>query len=150
MTAERSAPDYLLMARRRLDQAANCQSAARGQAYTAAFAELADLAMLVWSAGIDLLSALMRLDGYTRLGDSNARRRFLYERLDARHPQMRLRNSWPYLAQLHGFQHNADLSEARFQEACLVASVLLDLLNAFLPEPLRLPAASYTWLAASP
>ena len=150
MTAERSAPDYLLMARRRLDQAANWQSVARGQAYTAAFAELADLAMLVWSAGIDLLSALMRLDGYTRLGDSNARRRFLYERLDAHHPQMRLRNSWPYLAQLHGFQHNADLSETRFRAACFAIAELFGALNVLLPEPLRLPAASYAWLAASP
>ena len=144
--AERTAPDYLLMARRRLDQAADRQSAIQGQTYDAVFAELADLAMLVWSAGIDLLSALMRLDGYTRLSDSNARRRFLYERLDARHPQMRLRNSWSYLAQLHGFHHNADLPEARFLEACLGAGVLLDLLNALLPEPLRLPAASYAWL----
>lgn len=144
--AERTAPDYLLMARRRLDQAADRQSAIQGQTCDAVFAELADLAMLVWSAGIELLSTLMRLDGYTRLGDSNARRRFLYERLDARHPQMRLRNSWSYLAQLHGFQHNADLPEARFLEACLGAGVLLDLLNALLPEPLRLPAASYAWL----
>ena len=59
---------------------------------------------------------------------------------------MRLRNSWSYLAQLHGFHHSADLPEARFLEACLGAGVLLDLLNPLLPEPLRLPPASYAWL----
>ena len=149
MITERDPADYLLMARRRLDQAADCQSAIQGKTYDAVFAELADLAMLVWSAGIDLLSALMRLDGYARLGDSNARRRFLYERLAARHPQMELQNRWPYLAQLHGFQHNADLSETRFRAACFEIAELFGALNALLPEPLRLPAASYAWLAAS-
>ena len=148
--AERTAPDYLLMARRRLDQAADCQSAIQGQTYDAAFAELADLAMLVWSAGIDLLSALMQLDGYARLGDSNTRRRFLREYLHIRHPQLDLKRRWPYLAQLHGFQHNADLPEPRFREACFETAELLGLLNALLPEPFRLPAASYAWLAASP
>ena len=146
MVTEHSAPDYLLMARRRLDQAADCQSAIQGQTYDAVFAELADLAMLVWSAGIDILSALMRLDGYTRMGDSNARRRFLYDRLAARHPQIQLQNRWPYLAQLHGFQHNADLSETRFRTACFETAELFGALNTLLPEPLRLPAASYAWL----
>ena len=146
--ADRAIQDYIRSASRRLDNAALLyrQVKAGEQGYDAAFLELADVGMLVWSAGIDLLSALMLADGRTRLGDSRQRHRYLRSRLNRQYPEKELRVSWHYLSQLHNFQHNLDLPELRFVEACHQSGRLFGELNGLLPPAQRLPANAYAWL----
>ena len=40
---------------------------------------------------------------------------------------------WSYLAQLHNFQHNLDMSEARFVTACHRSARFFGILNGLLP-----------------
>ena len=144
--ANREAIDYIQSARRRLDNAANLYQQARRQPYDDGFLELADVAMLVWSAGIDVLSGLMRLDGYTKLGTSRERHHYLRDDLHEHYPELDLRLAWPRLATLHNFQHNLDLPEPLFVTACNRSGRLFDELNQLLPAALRLPNDAYAWL----
>ena len=143
---DRVPQDYLQSARRRLDNAADVYRPASVQQYDRAFLELSDVGMLVWSAGIDVVSALMRLDGYTDLGASSNRHRYLRHRLHNRYPQRDLRFGWSYLAQLHSFQHNLNLPETNFIDACQNSGRLFGELNDLLPPALRLPESAYAWL----
>ena len=147
---ERVAADYVRAARLRLAKAAAAWRQSSAQPYADAYLELADAATLVWSAGIDLISALMLAAGQSRLGSSTTRRRFLKAYLSDRLP--RLRNpmntiGWTYLVRLHNFQHNLDTPEDEFVDACRYSLSFFATLNALLPPPLRLPTATYTWLA---
>ena len=107
--------------------------------------------MLVWSAGIDLISALMLHSGAGNLASSTQRRRFLKDYLSSRY---RLISDpldeigWSWLAQLHNFQHNLDLPEWRFINACRHSGRFFALLNIHLPPSLQLPTAAYAWLVA--
>ena len=60
--------DYLQSAQRRLTNAADLYRQTAARQYDDAFLELADVGMLVWSAGIDVLSALMARDGLRQAG----------------------------------------------------------------------------------
>ena len=144
--ADRIPEDYLQSARRRLDNAADLYRQASTRHYDDAFLELADVAMLIWSAGIDVLSVLMLLDGHTRLGTSSERHHYLRYGLHALYPQRDLRFAWSRLAMLHNFQHNLDLPEPQFITACHRSGQLIGELNGLLPANLRLPPESYTWL----
>ena len=148
--ADRTAQDYIRSAQRRLDNAALLyrQTRASEQRYDDAFLELADVGMLVWSAGIDVLSALMAFEGRTNLGDSSQRHDYLRGYLHRLYPQKELRVGWRHLSWLHNFQHNLDLAEPRFVEACRQSGRLFDELNGLLPSVLRMPEEAYAWLLA--
>lgn len=139
-------PDHLRSAQRRLRNAHDLYRQASGRQYAAAFLEFADVAMLVWSAGIDVISALMLLDGQTNLGTSTNRRNYLRQNLDFAHPHRDLWGRWRYLARLHNFQHNLDMPQSQFEPACRGSGQLIFELNGLLPESLRLSPESYAWL----
>lgn len=148
---ERTAAYYARAARLRLEKAAVFCRQLSAQPYADAYLDLADVGTLIWSAGVDLISALMLNGGESRLGSSTTRRRFLKEYLFNRFPT--LRNAlntvgWTYLVRLHNFQHNLDLPEAEFGDACTYSRPFFATLNALLPPALRLPVAAYAWLSA--
>ncbi len=110
------------------------------------YIEMANVAMAVWSAGVDLISVHMLLDGEMNLGTSASRRRYLVNRIVPSHRPLRLRPGWRGLSRLHGFQHNLDLSEAAFAANCRESARLFASLNSLLSAPLRLPPGAYAWL----
>ena len=71
VTVERVPHDHLQAAQRRLNNAFDIYRRASNRRYEDAFLEFADVAMLVWSAGVDVASALMRLDDQSDLGTSS-------------------------------------------------------------------------------
>lgn len=146
--ANRAAQDYLRSARRRLDNAAALyrQVKAGEQSYADAYLELADVGMLVWSAGIDLLSALMVEEGRVGLSTSGQRHRYLRDHLHQLYPERGLRVGWRHLSRLHNFQHNLDMTEFMFVHACQQSGILFYELNRLLPEARRLPDDAYAWL----
>ena len=105
------------------------------------------MAMLVWSAGIDLISAHMLLDGETSLGTSAGRRRYLRGRIRAAVWPRQLLTGWNGLSRLHNFQHNLSMPESDFADDCHVSAQMLADLNGLLPAALRLPPRAYAWLA---
>ena len=109
--------------------------------------EMANVAMLVWSAGIDVISLHMLLSGETGLGTSVTRRRYFSNRILPPLRSRRLQAGWQALARLHNFQHNLDLSEAEFAVNCHASASLFTDLSGLLPAPLRLPSDAYGWLA---
>ena len=114
--------------------------------FGARYIEMANVAMLVWSAGIDLISVHMLLDGETNLGTSVSRRRYLRNRIEPANQTLRLEMGWKGIARLHGFQHNLHLSEAAFAATCHDSTLLFAGLNDLLPATLRLPPDAYAWL----
>ena len=118
-----------------------------GQPFGDRYIEMANVAMLVWSAGIDLISVHMMLNGETGLGTSASRRRFLVNRIVPANEPMGLRVGWRGLSRLHSFQHNLHSSEADFSADCHASTSLFAGLNALLPAALRLQASAYDWLA---
>ena len=138
--------DHLRSAQRRLSNAHDLYRQASGRQYDDAFLEFADVAMLVWSAGIDIISVLMLLDGQTNLGTSTNRRNYLKQNLDSAHPHLDLWGIWRQLARLHNFQHNLDMPQAEFESACHSSGQLINELNELLPDGFRLPPDTYTWL----
>ena len=138
--------DHLRSAQRRLSNAQDLYRQSRGRQYADAFLEFADVSMLVWSAGIDVISALMLLDGQTNLGTSTNRRYYLKQNLDFAHPQRDLWGSWRHLARLHNFQHNLDMPQEQFELNCRGSGGFIVELNELLPDDLRLPPESYGWL----
>ena len=148
---EPAAADYARAARLRMEKAAAACRQLSGQPYADAYLELADASALIWSAGIDLISALMLTVGKSRLGSSPTRRRFLKAYLSDRFPM--LRNplntiGWTYLVRFHNFQHNLDMPEREFADACEYCLSFFSTLNIRLPPSLQLPTAAYAWLAA--
>ena len=147
MVMDRRVPgDYLRAARRRLNAAADIYRQSRTLHYDEAFLEFADVAMLVWSAGVDVTSALMLLDGRSALGTSARRREYLTQTLHAAYPDKVLRSGWRHLARMHNFQHNLDMPQEQFETACRGSGQLIFELNGLLPEGMRLPAGAYGWL----
>ena len=143
---ERVPQAHIRSAHRRLSNAYDIYRQASDRRYDDAFLEFADVAMLVWSAGIDVISALMLLDGETTLSTSTQRRLYLRNTLDIAYPHLELRDGWRHLARLHNFQHNLDLPQAQFEAACRGSGKLIAELNELLPYELRLPSESYRWL----
>ncbi len=119
----------------------------RGQSFDERYIEMANVAMFVWSAGIDLISVHMLLNGETGLGTSSSRRRFLINRIVQGNRSLELRTGWAGLSRLHGFQHNLDLSEDEFAASCRDSNLMFAGLNGLLPAPLRLQSDAYGWLA---
>lgn len=145
----RTREDYLRSAESRLNSAGNRYRQGIGRPHEDVFLERADVAMLVWSAGIDVASALMLTLGSSNLGTSSTRFVFLRDQLRNSYPFIRKPMDaigWSHLAQLHNYQHNLDLSERRFVTACRRSARFFAVLNGLLPAQLRLPDDAYAWL----
>ena len=138
--------DYVRSARFHLDNAFGMYTQVREQQYNEAFVKLAYMASQIWGSGIDILSTIMLVDGQTALGTSTSRYTYLKYRLNSLHPDMRLRADWSHLVSLHSFQHNLDLPELRFVQACHHSAELIANLNSLLPEYLGLADEAYDWL----
>ena len=110
------------------------------------YIEMANVAMLVWSAGVDLISVHMLLDGETNLGTSASRRRHLRNRLVPANRRLQLWAGWRGLSRLHSFQHNLQLGEAEFASNCHNSTLLFAGLDGLLSAPLRLAPDAYAWL----
>lgn len=143
---ERVAEDYVRSARQRLHVAATQHRQASGAQFDDVFLDLANVSMFVWTAGIDVVSAIMMADGLVHLGNSRDRQRYVNLRLHQMNPHLELRILWPHLAQLHNFQHNLDLSQGRFIAACRNSGRLFEELNGLLPDLLQLPREYFAWL----
>lgn len=146
VTVERVPHDHLQAAQRRLNNAFDIYRRASNRRYEDAFLEFADVAMLVWSAGVDVASALMRLDDQSDLGTSSRRWRYVTRVLHTTYPQRELRTGWRHLARLHNFQHNLNMPQSQFEPACRGSGQLINELNGLVPDDLRLPPESYGWL----
>lgn len=145
----RTAADYVQSAERRLRNSGELRRQASGRSYEDTYLEMADVGMLLWSAGIDVISALMADAGVARMGSSSTRFVFLQELTGARYPLVRKpldAIGWPFLARMHNFQHNLDMSEYRFTIACLRCGRLFTVLNSLLPTSLQMPEDAYAWL----
>ncbi len=118
-----------------------------GLPFSDRFVEMANVAMLVWSAGIDLISVHMLLNGDRGLGTSASRRRYLLNRIVPANGQLRLEIGWRGLLRLHNFQHNLDLSVAEFAANCRDSALFFEDLNGLLPARLRLESDAYGWLS---
>ena len=143
---ERVPSNYLRAASRRLANAYDLYRQARFRSYGDTFLELADVAMLVWSAGVDVSSALMLVNGERDIGTSSSRRRYVTGDLHAVYPDKELRSAWGNIARLHNFQHNLDMPQEQFEIDCRGSGWLITELNELLPDGLRLPPYTYAWL----
>ena len=131
----------------RLTLAVNWYELAKDLAFSDRYIEMANVAMLVWSAGIDLISVHMLLNGETGLGTSASRRRYLVNQIVPANQSLRLQIGWRRLSRLHSFQHNFHLNEVEFATHCRSSSLLFAGLNGLLPATLRLSSDVYGWLA---
>ena len=144
---ERSSEEFVRAAQIRLALAAGMYESFKGVHFGARYVEMSNVAMLIWSAGIDLISAHMLLNGETGLGTSSSRRRYLMRRILPANRSTELRIGWSVLSRLHNFQHNLDLSGIGFAVNCRDSAQFFADLNGLLPATLRLPPAAYVWLA---
>ena len=144
---ERSLEDFVRAAQIRLALAASMYERANHLPFGDRYVEMANVAMLIWSAGIDLISAHMLWVGETNLGTSVSRRRHLLHRIMPANLSMPFRAKWGVLVRLHNFQHNLDMSEGEFTGLCRESEPFFADLNSLLPAELRLPSDAYAWLA---
>ena len=115
--SERSPEEFARAAELRLTLAASMYQRVSHLPFGDRHVQMPNVAMLVWSAGIDLISAHMLRDGETSLGTSVSRRRYLMNRILPAYRPTRLRSGWGVIARLHSFQHNPHLNEADTQSA---------------------------------
>jgi len=133
---------YLTYADSRLHEAGERCKRALLRGYARNLGELAKVASLIWDGVMDVLSALVTLDGNTPSGSSASLRQY------AQHILTRDEyNPWRDLARMHNFQHKPNHTEAVFRSSCRGVGSLLTLLNGRLPVPLQLPASCFNWLA---
>ena len=145
--SERAPEDFVRAAEIRLALAAEIYGRGGELPFIDRYVEMANVAMLVWSAGIDLISAHMMSSGEASLGTSVSRRRYLRSQVLAGNWPDRLLGGWGVLARLHNFQHNLSMAEFDFTDDCHVSAQMLAGLNGLLPATIRLPPDAYAWLA---
>ena len=144
---DHSPDDFVRVTEIRLALALEMFEQDRGLSFGERYIEMANVAMLIWSAGIDLISVHMLLDGETGLGTSARRRRYFVNRIVPGNRSLPLRAGWGGLSRLHNFQHNLDLSEAVFAASCRDSNLMIAGLDSLLPASLQLPPDAYGWLA---
>ena len=144
---ERSPEAFVRAAQIRLALAASMYDRARLLPYSDQYVEMGNVAMLIWSAGVDMITAHMLWIGETNLGTSARRRRHLMYRVAPTNRPMRLQAGWSGLSGLHNFQHNYSLSEIQFTANCHDSVLVFAGVNSLLPAPLRLSPDAYAWLA---
>lgn len=109
--------------------------------YVASFAQTASL---IWDAAMDVLSALVMLEGGEPTGRSSDLRQYVRARLPENHYRY-----WRRLSLLHNFQHKPNLPEARFRQAIHHSGIFLTLLNERFPSTLQLDPGCFDWLTRS-
>ena len=144
---ERPPDAFVRAAQIRLALAASMYQQAGRERFDDRYVEMANVAMPIWSAGVDMISVHMLLNGETDLGTSASRRRHLTHRILPVNRHLQLRIGWRSLSRLHNFQHNLNLSEAEFAINCHDSELVVGGVNSLLPAPLRLSPDAYAWLA---
>ena len=144
---DHSPGDFIRASEVRLALALDMFEQDRGLPFGERYIEMANVAMLVWSAGIDLISVHMLLDGERDLGTSASRRRYLLNRIVPGNRSLQLRAGWGGLSRLHSFQHNLHLSQAEFAANCRDGNLIIAGLDSLLSTPLWLAPDVYGWLA---
>lgn len=139
--ADLASATYLEYAESRLREAGERGERAMSNGYAHNRGELAKVASLIWDGAMDVLSALITLDGDSPSGRSSDLRQY------ARQVMTRDQYSlWRDLARLHNFQHKPNHSETVFRSSCRGTASLLELFNGRLPAQLQLPAECWEWL----
>ena len=139
--AEESPQSYRHCAMARLARAEELYRSISPETRPSAFCEMAQVASLIWDAVIDAVAVAYMTGGGAPSGNSTELRGYA----KAQFPEM-YRN-WGGPAKLHNFQHRPYQTPGEFNEACLTTAKLLTQLNGHLPEPLRLPTDSFSWLS---
>ena len=145
--SERTPEEFVRAAEIRLELAASIYERAGHLPFSARNVEMANVATFLWSAGIDMISAHMLLNGETRLGRSVSRRRYLVNQILLTNWPVQLQSGWSVLSRLHNFQHNLDMRETAFTTNCRESAFFFAGLNNLLPTHLSLPSGAYAWLA---
>lgn len=107
-----------------------------------------NIAMLVWSAAIDIGASLMIQDTL-RIpnGISGEISLYIGRTVASRYPELGLPFLWRRLVQLHNVQHRADHEAERFTSACRTSVEAFERINQLLTPASRLTPVSYEWLA---
>ena len=106
-----------------------------------------NIAMLVWSAAIDIGSCLM-IQEELRIprGYSMDITIFMTRRVGPKYPEIGLPGLWDDLVQLHNVQHRADHQSGRFSASCRNSHEAFATINQLLVPASRLAPESYEWL----
>ena len=106
-----------------------------------------NIAMLVWSAAIDIGSCLM-IQEELRIprGYSTDITIFMTRRVGPKYPEIGLPGLWDDLVQLHNVQHRADHQSGRFSASCRNSHEAFATINQLLVPASRLASESYEWL----
>ena len=106
-----------------------------------------NIAMLIWSAAIDVGSSLMiQEERRIPVGRSSDIASYVTRNLDANYPELGLRLRWRDLLHLHNIQHRADHEPARFKDSCRSGHEAFASINQLLMPTSRLTSMSYEWL----
>ena len=107
-----------------------------------------NIAMLVWSAAIDVGSSLMmQEESQIPRGYSTDITIFMTRTVGPKHPELGLPGLWDDLVQLHNVQHRADHQSARFNASCRNSHEAFATINLLLVPENRLSPTCYEWLA---
>lgn len=108
-----------------------------------------NIAMLVWSAAIDIGASLM-IQEARRIPNGNSGEISLYivRTVASRYPELGLPVLWRRLVQLHNVQHRADHEVQRFASACRTSVEVFERINQLLIPANQLTTLSYEWLVA--
>ena len=106
-----------------------------------------NIAMLVWSAAVDIGSSLM-IQEARRLpsGKSSDITTYISRNVDSDFPELGLRLIWRDLIRLHNIQHRADHQASRFTGYCRTSREVFASINELLIPANRLTPTSYEWL----
>lgn len=106
-----------------------------------------NIAMLVWSAAVDIGSSLMiQEDRRLPTGNSSEITTYITRTMARRLPLLDLSTLWRRLVWLHNIQHRADHQAMRFEAACRAALEAFDSINRLLIPANRLTLTSFEWL----
>ena len=106
-----------------------------------------NIAMLVWSAAVDIGSSLMiQEDRRIPTGNSSEITTFITRTIAGRFPLLELSTLWRRLVWLHNIQHRADHQAVRFAVACRVSLEAFATINQLLIPANQLTPTSYEWL----
>ena len=107
-----------------------------------------NIAMLIWSAAIDIGSSLMiQEERRTPVGRSSDISDYITRDADRNYPEMGLRLCWRDFLHLHNIQHRADHEAARLTISCRSCHRAFASINRLIIPANRLTSASYEWLA---
>ena len=141
MTEASLQTSYRQCALARLARAEELYRAITPEGRATAFCEMAQVASLVWDAVVDAITAAYAESGGEPSGRSTEIRVYAQNALPD------VYGYWKGPAWLHNFQHRPHQDSSAFSNAFRYTARLLTQLNRYLPEPLRLPTDSFSWLS---